>query len=125
MLRMFLRSATAGIVIALAILYWPTTAAQAPGVGVVPLVQVYMTRTCKYCKLLRQYLGVRGIAYAEYDIETNASARRAFEASGGRGVPFVVIGAQRIHGFNPVALERALAQAGAAVAASRAQSASG
>jgi hypothetical protein len=40
-------------------------------------------------------------------------------------VPFVVIGAQRIHGFNPVALERALAHAGAAVAVSQAQSASG
>jgi glutaredoxin len=125
MLKMFLRSATAGIVIALAILYWPTGAAKAPAVGATPLVQVYTTKTCTYCKLLRQYLGVRGIAYTEYDIETNASARLAFEASGGRGVPFVVIGAQRIHGFNPVAVEKALAHAGAAVTASQAKSASG
>jgi glutaredoxin len=119
MMKMFLRSATAGIVIALAILYWPSSAAEAPGVGVTPLVQVYTTRTCNYCKLLRRYLGVRGIAYAEYDIETNASARLAFDASGGRGVPFVVIGAQRIHGFNPVALERALARADASGASPR------
>ncbi len=121
MLKMFLRTAAAGILIALAILYWPTSAAKAPAVGATPLVQVYTTKTCKYCKLLRQYLGVRGIAYTEYDIETNASARLAFEASGGRGVPFVVIGAQRIHGFNPVAVEKALARVDAAASSARMQ----
>jgi glutaredoxin len=125
MLKMLLRSAGVGVLIAVALVYWPTGAAVPPAEGVSPLVQVYTTRSCGYCKLLRRYLAARGIAYAEYDIETNASARLAFEASGGRGVPFVVIGAQRIHGFNPVALERALAHAGAAVTASQATSASG
>jgi glutaredoxin len=125
MLKMLLRSAGVGVLIAVALVYWPTGAAVPPAEGVSPLVQVYTTRSCGYCKLLRRYLAARGIAYAEYDIETNASARLAFEGSGGRGVPFVVIGAQRIHGFNPVALERALAHAGAAVTASQATSASG
>jgi glutaredoxin len=116
---MFLRSAAVGIAIALAILYWPAGAAKAPAVGATPLVQVYTTKTCTYCKLLRQYLGVRGIAYTEYDIETNRTAWLAFKASGGQGVPFVVIGAQRIHGFNPVALEKALDAAEQRVAAEK------
>ena len=121
MLKMFLRSGIAGLLIALTVLYWPSSAAEPPGVGATPLVQVYTTRTCKYCKLLRRYLNVRGIAYAEYDIEANSAARLAFEASGGRGVPFVVIGAQRIHGFNPVAIETALSSADSATPSSAAQ----
>jgi glutaredoxin len=125
MLKMLLRSAGVGVLIAVALVYWPTGAAVPPAEGVSPLVQVYTTRSCGYCKLLRRYLAARGIAYAEYDIETNRTAWLAFKASGGQGVPFVVIGAQRIHGFNPVALERALAHAGAAVTASQATSASG
>ena len=122
MLKMLLRSAGVGVLIAVALLYWPTGAAVPPAEGVSPLVQVYTTRSCGYCKLLRRYLAARGIAYAEYDIETNRTAWLAFKASGGQGVPFVVIGAQRIHGFNPVALEKALAGANAGVAAALAQS---
>lgn len=122
MLKMLLRSAGVGVLIAVALLYWPTGAAVPSAEGVSPLVQVYTTRSCGYCKLLRRYLAARGIAYAEYDIETNRTAWLAFKASGGQGVPFVVIGAQRIHGFNPVALEKALAGADAGVAAARAQS---
>ena len=108
MLKMLLRSAGVGVLIAVALVYWPRGAAVPPAEGVSPLVQVYTTRSCSYCKLLRRYLAARGIAYAEYDIETNRTAWLAFKASGGQGVPFVVIGAQRIHGFNPVALEKAL-----------------
>lgn len=108
MLKMLLRSAGVGVLIAVALLYWPMDAAVPPVQSVSPLVQVYTTRSCGYCKLLRRYLAARGIPYAEYDIETNRTAWLAFKASGGQGVPFVVIGAQRIHGFNPVALERAL-----------------
>lgn len=122
MLKMLLRSAGVGVLIAVALLYWPMDAAVPPVQSVSPLVQVYTTRSCGYCKLLRRYLAARGIPYAEYDIETNRTAWLAFKASGGQGVPFVVIGAQRIHGFNPVALEKALAGADAAMAAARAQS---
>lgn len=121
--KMLLRSAAFGVLIAVALLYWPMDAAVPPVQSVSPLVQVYTARSCGYCKLLRRYLAARGIPYAEYDIETNRTAWLAFKASGGQGVPFVVIGAQRIHGFNPVAIEKALA--GAAVASSRAQTRSG
>jgi glutaredoxin len=76
-------------------------------------LQIYTTKSCGYCKLLRRYLNARGIPYADYDIDANADARRAFHAAGAQGVPLVVIGAQRIQGFNPVAIERALAGADA------------
>lgn len=109
MTKMLLRSAAIGALLAVALLYWPMGEAKPPADGASALVQVYTTQSCRYCKLLRRYLIARGIAYTEYDIETNRSAWLAFSSSGGQGVPFVVIGAQRIHGFNPVAIEQALA----------------
>lgn len=108
LLQMLLRSAAVGVLIAVALLYWPMGAAGPPADGVTPLVQIYTTESCGYCKLLRRYLNARGIPYADYDIETNRDARLAFEAAGAQGVPLVVIGGQRIQGFNPVAIERAL-----------------
>ena len=107
-----LRSVLVGALIGVAILYWPVAAPEpAPGAQP-PLVQIYTTVSCGYCKLLRKYLHARGIAYADHDIERDRDAWQAFQAAGARGVPFVVIGAQHIEGFNPVAIERALAAAG-------------
>jgi len=108
LLQMLLRSAAVGVLIAVALLYWPVGASEPAADGVTPLVQIYTTKSCGYCKLLRRYLNARGIPYADYDIETNRDARLAFEAAGAQGVPLVVIGGQRIQGFNPVAIERAL-----------------
>ena len=108
MLKMLLRSATFGVLLGIALLNWPMSAAELPADGSTPLVQIYITKSCGYCKLLRRYLNARGIPYAAYDIDTNPDARRAFDAAGAQGVPLVVIGAQRIQGFNPVAIERAL-----------------
>lgn len=107
-LKALLQSAALGVLIAVVLLYWPAGAAEPPPDGAAPLVQIYTTRSCGYCKLLRRYLNARGIPYADYDIQTNRDARLAFDAAGARGVPFVVIGGQRIEGFNPVAIERAL-----------------
>jgi len=106
---MLLRSVLFGALIAVALVYWPIDAAEPAGGASPALVQIYTTKSCGYCKALRRYLAARGIPFTDYDIETNRSARLAFEVSGARGVPFVVIGAQRIHGFNPVAIEQALA----------------
>jgi glutaredoxin len=108
LLQMLLRCAAVGVLLAVALLYWPLGAAEPPAEGVTPLVQIYTTKSCGYCKLLRRYLSARGIPYADYDIETNRDARLAFDAAGAQGVPLVVIGGQRIQGFNPVAIEKAL-----------------
>ena len=111
LLKMLLRSAAFGVLLAIALLNWPMSAAELPADGSAPLVQIYTTKSCGYCKLLRRYLNARNIPYADYDIDANADARRAFHAAGAQGVPLVVIGAQRIQGFNPVAIERALGSA--------------
>ncbi len=119
LLKMLLRSAAFGVLLAIALLNWPMSAAELPADGSAPLVQIYTTRSCGYCKLLRRYLNARNIPYADYDIDANADARQAFHAAGAQGVPLVVIGAQRIQGFNPVAIEKALAAAEASIPVSQ------
>lgn len=71
-------------------------------------VELYVTDWCGYCKKALKYLDARGIAYAAYDIEKDAAAKQRYQAMGGQGVPFIVIGHNRFSGFSPQALERYL-----------------
>ncbi|HEX6592352.1 MAG TPA: glutaredoxin family protein [Moraxellaceae bacterium] len=73
-------------------------------------VVLYGTRWCGYCKQAKAYMQQKGIAYTEYDIEQDASAKQAFAALGGGGVPVILIGNLRMNGFNEAGFERLLAQ---------------
>lgn len=69
-------------------------------------VEVFVTSWCGYCKKTLRYLNEKGIAYTAYDIEKDPQAGRRFQELGGGGVPLVLIGANRIRGFNPRAIDR-------------------
>ena len=75
-------------------------------------VQLYSTRWCAICKRAKAFLDRRGVAYREFDIESDPAAYRVFKRLGGRGVPLLVIGSRRLQGFDQSRLERALAAAG-------------
>lgn len=64
-------------------------------------VILYATSWCGYCAKTREFLGERGIAYTELDIEKSSDARRAYDALGGRGVPVLKVNGTVIHGYNP------------------------
>ncbi|TBU72650.1 NrdH-redoxin [Pseudomonas daroniae] len=64
-------------------------------------VILYATSWCGYCAKTREFLGERGIAYTELDIEKSSEARRAYDALGGRGVPVLNVNGTVIHGYNP------------------------
>lgn len=64
-------------------------------------VILYATSWCGYCAKTREFLGERGIAYTELDIEKSPEARRAYDALGGRGVPVLKVNGTVIHGYNP------------------------
>lgn len=64
-------------------------------------VILYATSWCGYCAKTRVFLGERGIAYTEMDIEKSADARRAYDALGGRGVPVLKVNDTVIHGYDP------------------------
>ena len=75
-----------------------------------PKVVMYTTPTCGYCHRAKAYFNQRGIQFTELDVTKSARARRRFKALNGRGVPLIVIGDQRIPGFNKSAIDRALDQ---------------
>ena len=63
---------------------------------------------CGYCDRARHWFDGHGVNYLEIDIESSAEARRQWREAGGRGVPLVLVGEQRIAGYAPVAFASAL-----------------
>lgn len=71
-------------------------------------VVMFATEWCGYCEQARRYFAANGIDYREFDIERSTEANATFERIGGRGVPLVVIGRERIHGFSAPAYDQAI-----------------
>ncbi len=84
---------------------------QAP-VGAREKVTLYTTPECGYCRQAKAYLGRRSIPYVERDVRTSDSALREFRSLGGRGVPVILVGQQRMDGYSEPSLAALLAQAG-------------
>ncbi|BCX70342.1 glutaredoxin family protein [Pseudomonas izuensis] len=71
-------------------------------------VVLYSTEWCGYCKLSRRFLDQKGITYKEFDIEKDTEARKAYEALGGGGIPFIDVNGTLIRGYDPDAILAAL-----------------
>lgn len=71
-------------------------------------VVLYSTEWCGYCKQIRRFLDQKGIPYQAFDIEKDAPARKAYEALGGGGIPFVAVNGTLIREYNPDAIMAAL-----------------
>jgi glutaredoxin 3 len=56
-------------------------------------IVIYSTTTCPYCKMLKDYLKEKNLAFTERLIDTDDTAKTEMEASSGGflGVPFSVI----------------------------------
>jgi glutaredoxin len=76
-----------------------------------PEVVMYATSWCPYCAQARAYFKESGIAYVEHDVEKSASAKAEFKRLGGRGVPLIVVGREKLNGFSEQVLEALLAHA--------------
>jgi glutaredoxin len=57
-------------------------------------ITVFSTTTCPYCKMLKDYLSVKGFSFSEKMVDQDPEAREEMaNISGGfLGVPFTVIG---------------------------------
>ena len=62
-------------------------------------VTLYMATWCGYCKAAEAYLGGKGIAYREFDVDT-PTGKAAFAQLGARGVPVLLTNGQRVAGFS-------------------------
>lgn len=67
-------------------------------------VVLYAIEWCGCCKQIRRFLDQKGIPYQAFDIEKDAQARKAYEALGGGGIPFVAVNGTLIHDYNPEAI---------------------
>ena len=63
-------------------------------------ITMYATAWCKYCKKARDYFAANNIAYTEYDIEKDPSAKLRYEKAGGTGVPVIMYKGNKLQGFS-------------------------
>jgi glutaredoxin len=75
-------------------------------------VRIYTAVWCGYCKRAKAHLAAKGVAYDEMDVETSERGRSEFAQLGGRGVPVILVGNQRMDGFDASGLDAMLASAG-------------
>lgn len=71
-------------------------------------VEMYVTDWCGYCKKAAAYMRARNIPFVTYDIEKDSGARQRHKELGGRGVPLIIIGNNRMSGFSAETLEQYL-----------------
>jgi glutaredoxin len=72
-------------------------------------VVLYSAAWCGYCTKAKAYLGAKGIAYREIDIDTPDGLASFAQAGGGKGVPLLLAGDQRVQGFSPGAYDQLFA----------------
>jgi glutaredoxin len=61
---------------------------------------LYMAKWCGYCRQAEAYLAEKKISYQKHDIDT-PDGNRAFAATGsGRGIPVILVGAQKVQGYS-------------------------
>jgi glutaredoxin len=63
-------------------------------------IVLYSTANCPQCRRARAFLQREGIAFREMDVGGNARARKELERLGARGVPVLMIGGERLDGFD-------------------------
>ncbi len=74
-----------------------------------PKVELFVTSWCGYCKKAEAYLRKKGVAFTIYDIEKDLqAAKRKDSLTSKRGVPFALIGAQKLTGFSEASYAQAL-----------------
>lgn len=69
-------------------------------------VKVYSTPTCPYCKMAKQHLSSKGIAFQDIDVSADtASAEEMVKISGQMGVPVITIDGQVVVGFDKARID--------------------
>jgi glutaredoxin-like YruB-family protein len=68
-------------------------------------VDIYVTEWCGYCKQALSYMKSKGIPFTTYDIEKDSAAKQRHKDLGGRGVPLIIIGSNKMSGFSADNLE--------------------
>ncbi len=73
-----------------------------------PSVVFFSATWCGYCTATRNFFNQNGIAYTELDIESSAAGAEGYEKLGGGGIPLILIGNEKLRGFNGSLLQQRL-----------------
>lgn len=63
-------------------------------------VVIYTASWCGVCKTAKSYFNEQGIEFEEFDIERDSRGKSDFRRLGGRAVPVILVGEQRMNGFD-------------------------
>ena len=77
-----------------------------------PAVKMYATDWCPYCRQAREYFARNRIPYVELDIEKSEAAKAEYKSIGGRGIPVILVGNERMNGFTEPRMALMLKAAG-------------
>jgi len=61
---------------------------------------MYTTSSCGYCAKAREYFAKQRIPFKEKNIETSEKYHRQFKKIGGKGVPVILWGKNKMNGFS-------------------------
>lgn len=64
-----------------------------------PVVVLYGTQWCGYCKRQREYFADHNIAFSNVDVEASPSAKLAYDILQGGGYPLIYVGYRRFEGY--------------------------
>src|SRR5690606_28772248 len=78
-----------------------------------PKVTMYAKADCGYCAKARAWFEANDVAFDERDIGESAQAEAEWKANGGVGTPLILVGDEKIHGFDAARIARLLQQADA------------
>ncbi len=73
------------------------------------MITVFTTSTCAYCKMVKQYLTLKGKEFTTVNLDENPEKRQElFEKTGAMTVPQTQIGDRIVIGWNRTAISDAL-----------------
>lgn len=63
-------------------------------------VTLYTTEWCGVCKRAKAFMKENNVPFSEWDVEKSEYGAAKFRQMGGRGVPLITIGSQKMMGFD-------------------------
>ena len=75
-------------------------------------VVIYTTLNCPHCRNVKDWFKQHNIPFLDLNVAHPGKIQRQFFQLGGRQVPLIMIGEQRLVGYNPQQLRKALSLAG-------------
>jgi glutaredoxin len=63
-------------------------------------VTLYTTEWCGVCKRAKAFMKENNVPFSEWDVEKSDYGAAKFRQMGGRGVPLITIGSQKMMGFD-------------------------